>query len=84
MVFFTFKDTLHKPLEEIAAMFGDADTVVVYQRELKLASIPLDMLDDAVPEKAEVRGETEEVENSPTGKDQKSWRQTAHYSMFTG
>jgi hypothetical protein len=84
VVFFTFKDTLHKPLEEIAAMFGDEDTVVVYQRELQLASIPLDMLDDAMPEKAEVRGEIEEVENSPTGKDQKSWRQTAHYSMFTG
>ena len=84
MVFFTFKDTLHKPLEEVAAMFGDEDTVVVYQRELQLASVPLDMLDDALPEKAEVRGETEEVEHSPTGKDQKSWRQAAHYSTFTG
>jgi len=93
-VFFTFKDTLHKPLEEIAAMFGDEDTVVVYQRELQLASIPLDLLDDEVPEKGEVRGEIEEVENASKPEDSKtydprteapgSWGQLSHNQLYTG
>lgn len=34
IVLFTYHDTRHKPLEEIAALFGDADQVVVYQQEL--------------------------------------------------
>lgn len=37
-----FKDTRNKPLEEIAAMFGDQDMVAVYQRELNIG-----ILDDA-------------------------------------
>lgn len=37
---FTYHDTKHKPLEEIAALFGDADRVVVYQRELDTKGIP--------------------------------------------
>ncbi|KIW23450.1 uncharacterized protein PV07_11644 [Cladophialophora immunda] len=32
--FFYYPDTLHKPLEEIAAIFGDDDLVVLYQRDL--------------------------------------------------
>jgi Sugar (and other) transporter len=63
VVFFTYNDTLHKPLEEIAAMFGDEDTVVVYQRELQLASIPLDALDDSMTEKAAAIGNVDEIEN---------------------
>ncbi|KAJ6110223.1 hypothetical protein N7486_002458 [Penicillium sp. IBT 16267x] len=34
-----FKDTRGKPLEEIAAMFGDEDMVAVYQRELNLGTL---------------------------------------------
>jgi hypothetical protein len=30
-----FPDTARKPLEEIAAMFGDRDDVVVFQRDLE-------------------------------------------------
>jgi len=30
-----FPDTLHKPLEEIAALFGDEDLVVVYEKDLQ-------------------------------------------------
>jgi MFS family permease len=33
---FVFPDTLHKPLEEIAALFGDDDLVVVYERDLRI------------------------------------------------
>jgi hypothetical protein len=84
VVFFTYKDTLHKPLEEIAAMFGDEDTVVVYQRELQLASIPLDVLDDATPEKAAANGDVEEVENTSAAKEGKSWRELSHFSMLGG
>ena len=75
-------------------MFGDEDTVVVYQRELQLASIPLDLLDDAMPEKGEVKGECEEVENSPNTEVSKtddpkteapmSWNQISHNSLYTG
>ena len=35
MAFFVFPDTLHKPLEEVAALFGDQELVVVYQQELE-------------------------------------------------
>jgi MFS family permease len=52
VIFFVFPDTLHKPLEEIAAMFGDEDMVVVYQRDLDGAKImedPLGELDIRKP-----------------------------------
>jgi RsiW-degrading membrane proteinase PrsW (M82 family) len=32
IMYFTFPDTLNKPLEEVAAMFGDDDLVAVYQK----------------------------------------------------
>ncbi|KAK3065559.1 hypothetical protein LTS18_000036 [Coniosporium uncinatum] len=34
LIWFTFPDTKGLPLEEIAVLFGDADEVAVYQREL--------------------------------------------------
>jgi MFS family permease len=42
LVFFTFPDTLKKPLEEIAAMFGDQDIVAIYQSEVTNADIQLE------------------------------------------
>ncbi len=52
--FLTFPDTLHKPLEEIALLFGDSDQVVVDQRQLAGAHLPRDMLnaEDAGMEKS--------------------------------
>ena len=38
IMYFTFPDTLNKPLEEVAAMFGDDDLVAVYQRDLVVGS----------------------------------------------
>jgi hypothetical protein len=32
--FFWFPNTLHKPLEEVAAMFGDHDLVILYQKDI--------------------------------------------------
>jgi hypothetical protein len=49
VVFIFFPDTLHKPLEEIAALFGDEDTVVVYQRDLDHSAIPIDAIEQVVP-----------------------------------
>ncbi|KAH8802545.1 general substrate transporter [Xylogone sp. PMI_703] len=63
VVFFFFKDTLHKPLEEIAALFGDEDTVVVYQQELDTKSIPIDVIDEALVEKIPDMGTVEQLEN---------------------
>jgi hypothetical protein len=37
-MYFTFPDTLNKPLEEVAAMFGDDYLVAVYQRDLVVGS----------------------------------------------
>ena len=37
-MFFTFPDTLNKPLEEIAALFGDDDLVAIYQRDVVITS----------------------------------------------
>ncbi|KAJ5664774.1 uncharacterized protein N7477_007222 [Penicillium maclennaniae] len=39
VVMFWFKDTKNKPLEEIAAIFGDEDMVAVYQRELNVDTL---------------------------------------------
>lgn len=66
VVMFFFEDTLHKPLEEIAAMFGDADMVAVYQHELVLGQIPLDALDDEknMHDRSADNGEATEVENA--------------------
>ncbi|KAJ5780591.1 hypothetical protein N7457_005751 [Penicillium paradoxum] len=44
VVMSAYHDTRHKPLEEIAALFGDADQVVVYQQELDGKGIPLEEL----------------------------------------
>lgn len=54
VVIIWFKDTRNKPLEEIAAMFGDQDMVAVYQRELNIG-----ILDDA--------DQTEKHDKSPSG-----------------
>ncbi|KAJ5715905.1 uncharacterized protein N7483_013086 [Penicillium malachiteum] len=42
VVLLWFKGTLSKPLEEIAAMFGDEDMVAVYQRELNADNLAED------------------------------------------
>lgn len=39
VVILWFKDTRNKPLEEIAAIFGDEDMVAVYQRELNIGAL---------------------------------------------
>jgi len=44
-----FPDTLHKPLEEIAAMFGDDDLVVIYQKDMDNAQIPLKTIEEIIP-----------------------------------
>jgi hypothetical protein len=36
IIFFTFPDTLGKPLEEVAAMFGDNDLVAVFQDDIEV------------------------------------------------
>ena len=46
---FWFPNTLHKPLEEIAAMFGDHDLVMLYQKDLAaqdLSEARVDILHD--------------------------------------
>ncbi|EXJ90151.1 hypothetical protein A1O3_03220 [Capronia epimyces CBS 606.96] len=35
-IFFTFPNTLHMPLEEVAKLFGDDDLVAVYQRDIHI------------------------------------------------
>jgi MFS family permease len=45
-----YPDTLHKPLEEVAALFGDEDLVAVYQKNLdNQTKMPVDVLDAAIP-----------------------------------
>lgn len=36
IMLFTFPNTLNKPLEEIAAMFGDDDLVAIYQNDVAI------------------------------------------------
>lgn len=49
VVLLWFPDTLHKPLEEIAAMFGDDDLVVTYQSGLDNAHVPLTIIEEFIP-----------------------------------
>jgi len=48
IVLFYFPDTLHKPLEEIAALFGDDDQVVIFQRDLDHTELPLREIDNLI------------------------------------
>lgn len=50
----TFPNTRHKPLEEIAAMFGDASEVVVFQAELGKNKAPLQTAEKAQKEHVEL------------------------------
>ena len=54
VIMLTFHDTRYKPLEEIAALFGDADKVAMYQRELTVKDIAGERNDDE-ERKSEVR-----------------------------
>ncbi|GAB7356255.1 hypothetical protein MBLNU459_g7068t2 [Dothideomycetes sp. NU459] len=36
IMYTSFPDTLNKPLEEVAALFGDSDLVAIYQNELQV------------------------------------------------
>lgn len=36
VIYFYFPDTLHKPLEEVAQMFGDDDLVAIYQKDIHI------------------------------------------------
>lgn len=54
IVFFTFPDTLHKPLEEVARLFGDDDLVAVYATNIhmdheKHQVVEVEAVDDDVP-----------------------------------
>ena len=53
LILWTFPDTLHKPLEEIAAMFGDVDMVMVYQRDLNLTKVSAEGVDELNPSQHE-------------------------------
>lgn len=60
IIIFTYHDTRHKPLEEIAALFGDANQVAVYQQELDRKEIPME---DMEVEPRKETAEIQEVEN---------------------
>lgn len=36
IIFFTFPDTLGKPLEEVARLFGDEELVAIYQQDIQI------------------------------------------------
>lgn len=55
VMYFFFPDTLGKPLEEVAAIFGDDDLIAIYQRDVILDK----ELDDDMVEKAQTIEETE-------------------------
>ncbi|KAJ5639989.1 uncharacterized protein N7484_007851 [Penicillium longicatenatum] len=59
IVILRFKDTRSKPLEEIAAIFGDQDMVAVYQRELNIGT--LDEADDSGHDSKNMSGPSVEM-----------------------
>ena len=65
VVIFWFVDTLHKPLEEIAALFGDEDMIAVYQQQLTLDTVVANELADAqIAEKGPNVQQRENVQTS--------------------
>lgn len=63
IIIFTYHDTRHKPLEEIAALFGDSNQVAVYQQELYRKEITME--DMEVEPRKQTAG-SQEVENVAT------------------
>ena len=60
VAFFFFPNTLHKPLEEIALLFGDADDVFMVQRDLAASGFAFD-LDESKDQAEDI--ETDVVKN---------------------
>lgn len=46
VMFFTFPDTLNKPLEEVARLFGDEDLVAIYFETVDIHAVPYSNLKD--------------------------------------
>ena len=64
IMWFYFPDTLGKPLEETAALFGDADQVATYMRDIEITEDELDAV-GGFGEKSSDR--TLEVEKAAAG-----------------
>lgn len=60
--FFIFPDTARKPLEEIAALFGDQDEVVVFQRDLERSHLEVIGSERLSKEDAEQEEKVEKLE----------------------
>jgi hypothetical protein len=59
--FFWFPNTMHKPLEEIAAMFGDDDLVMLYQRDLANSQVSAERKHSTDAAEAQEVGKVPEV-----------------------
>ena len=70
VIFFTFPDTLRKPLEEVARLFGDDDLVAVYQEDNHREHEKHDVLQEKQNE--------HHVENTETREDLQGYNQTTH------
>jgi hypothetical protein len=62
IMFFCFPDTKGLPLEEVAAIFGDANEVATYQRELQVDSATHTIIDHHAGKTVTI--ETEHVEET--------------------
>jgi hypothetical protein len=57
VIWFFFPDTAHRPLEEIAAIFGDEDEVAIYQRD-----VTFDPTTHAIIESGSIREKTAQLD----------------------
>lgn len=65
VMFFWFPDTRGLPLEEVAAIFGDADEVATYQRELQVDTATHTVIDHHTGKAVFI--ETESVDGTKQG-----------------
>ena len=63
-IWWSFPDTLHKPLEEIAALFGDTDMVVLYQQDIDSNYVLTDIIEQEIPAIEKHAGDALEVEEA--------------------
>jgi hypothetical protein len=69
IMFFFFPDTKGLPLEEIAAIFGDADEVAIYQRDIEIDHKDHRIIDRTVGDDAKLPEavHTENIHHSKEG-----------------
>jgi len=65
VIFFTFPNTLGKPLEEVARLFGDDELVAVYQRDIQVDGEKSEVVETQVEDVPRTQGDGNQEWKNP-------------------